>query len=161
MNYPLQDELLLIRGTRSFLLVAKTTEKFALCIETMHEEYCQGIQPGDLVVISAPEGGAIEPALMLTELVRTYHLPLLVLPKSHPGSRRIRYVVSVGTEISTNCSILRGTHPEQHLICSSDELGGITLKTTGTGVDLLHVPGEVSLTPVKSPILPKIIELPG
>jgi hypothetical protein len=157
MNYPLQDELLLIRGSRSFLLVAKTMEKFALCIETMEEEYCQGVQLGDLVIVSAPEGGAIEPALMLAELVRTYHLPLLVLPKSHPGSRRIRYVVSVGPEISTNCSIRRGTHPDQHLICSSDELAGLNLKKTDTGVEMPHVPNGLLFKRVKIPVFPEIM----
>jgi hypothetical protein len=157
MNYCLKDELLLIRGTRSFLLVAKAMEKFALCIETMEEEYCQGVKPGDLVVVSAPEGGAIEPAQMLVELVRTYHLPLLVLPKPHPGSWRIRYVVSVGSKISTNCSIQRGTHPEQHLICSSEELAGLILKTTDTGVEIPTVPDGLSFRRVKIPTNPEIM----
>ena len=63
---------------------------------------------------------------MLMELVRTWHVPLLVLPRNHPGSRRISRVVSVAPEVRTSCSITRGTHPEQHLICSSDELAGIS-----------------------------------
>ena len=122
MNHALDDELLLIRGKQSFLLVALVKKSFGLCIETSRDEYCQGVEAGDLVVVSAPEDGAIEPALMLIDLVRTFHVPLLVLPKDHPGSRRISYVVSVGPEIFTSCSIQRGTHPDQHLICSSDEL---------------------------------------
>ena len=90
--------------------------------------------PGDLVVVSAPEGGPVEPALMLLELVRTYHLPLIVLPRNHPGSKRIPYVVSVAPEIQTSRSIVRGTHPEQHLICSSDELAGLTVSGTRDGI---------------------------
>ncbi len=112
MNYTLADEMLLIRGKQSFLLVAKVKSNFGLCIETSDDEYIQGVEAGDLVVVSAPEGGAVEPALMLIDLVRTFHVPLLVLPKNHPGSRRISYVVSVGPEIFTSCSIQRGTHPE-------------------------------------------------
>ena len=139
MNYP-PDALLLIQGEHSFLLVSRVKDRFALCIETSHEEYCQGVDAGDLVVVSAPEGGAVEPALMLMDLVRTFHVPLLVLPKDHPGSRRISYVVSVGPEIFTSCSIRRGTHPEQHLICSSDELAGITLKGSGRTVDISPLP---------------------
>jgi hypothetical protein len=143
MNYALDDELLLIRGEQSFLLVAKVKNRFGLCIETAHDEYCQDVEAGDLVVVSAPEDGVIEPALMLIDLVRTFHVPLLVLPKDHPGSRRISYVVSVGPEIFTSCSIRRGTHPDQHLICSSDELAGITLKRSEYGVDVFPLPESI------------------
>jgi len=136
MNYALDDELLLIRGKQSFLLVAKVKSRFGLCIETCEDEYCQGVETGDLVVVSAPEGGAVEPALMLIDLVRTFHIPLLVLPKNHPGSRRVSYVVSVGPEIFTSCSIQRGTHPDQHLICSSGELSGVTMTGKNGGVDI-------------------------
>jgi hypothetical protein len=140
MIFSLDDELLLIRGKKSFLLIALVKNRFGLCIETSHDEYCQGVNAGDLIVVSAPEDGAVEPAVMLIDLVRTYHVPLLVLPKDHPGSRRISYVVSVGPEIFTSCSIQRGTHPEQHLICSSDELAGITLKRSEQGVNIWPLP---------------------
>lgn len=143
MNYALDDEVLLIRGKQSFLMIALVKNSFGLCIETSHDEYCQGVEAGDLVVVSAPEDGAIEPALMLIDLVRSFHLPLLVLPKDHPGSRRISYVVSVGPEIFTSCSIRRGTHPDQHLICSSDELAGITLKRSEHGVHISPLPDGI------------------
>jgi hypothetical protein len=145
MNYPLDDKLLLIRGKESFLIVGTVKSGFGLCIETSHDEYCQSVDEGDLVVVSAPEGGDVEPALMLMDLVRTFHIPLLVLPKDHPGSRRISYVVSVGPEILTSCSIKRGTHPEQHLICSGDELTGITLKRSRYGVEISSLPGGIIL----------------
>ena len=140
MNYSLDNDLLLIRGKYSFFVIALVKNRFSLCIETSSDEYCQGVDAGDLIVVSAPEDGAIEPALMLIDLVRTYHVPLLVLPKGHPGSRRISYVVSVGPEIFTSCSIQRGTHPEQHLICSSDELAGISLKRSEHGVNISPLP---------------------
>jgi hypothetical protein len=143
MNFALDDEVLLIRGKQSFLLIALVKNSFGLCIETSQDEFCQGVEAGDLVVVSAPEGGAIEPALMLIDLVRIFHVPLLVLPKDHPGSRRISYVVSVGPEIFTSCSIRRGTHPDQHLICSSDELAGITLKRSEHGVSIYPLPDGI------------------
>jgi hypothetical protein len=153
MKYPLEDGLLLIRGAYSFLLVGKAEEQFSLCIETSTEEFCQGVLRGDVIVVSAPEGGAIEPALMLMELVRTWHVPLLVLPRNHPGSRRISRVVSVAPEVHTSCSITRGTHPEQHLICSSDELAGMVLKGTDRGVEILHMHKEVAVSRVNYQIL--------
>jgi hypothetical protein len=149
MMYPLIDELLLIRTGHSFLLVAKANALFGLCIETTTNEFCQTVEPTDLVVVSAPEDGAIEPAMMLIEFVRTYHLPLIVLPKDHPGSKRFTYLVSVAPEISTDCSIQRGTHPEQHLVCSSEGLAGITLKGTRHGVEISPVRAGISLYRIK------------
>jgi hypothetical protein len=153
MIHTIDDESLLIKGNQSFLLVALVKNNFGLCIETALDEYVQGVEAGDLVVVSAPEGGAVEPALMLIDLVRTFHVPLLVLPKNHPGSKRISYVVSVGPEIFTSCSIRRGTHPEQHLICSSDELSGISLKRIEHGVDVYALPDSIFPRKIKYEII--------
>ncbi len=144
MIVPLRDELLLISGTHSFLLAAKANAQFALRIETPDREYCQTIDPSDLVVVSAPEGGALEPAIMLAEFVRTYRMPLIVLPKNHPGSKHFSYLVSAGPMITTSCIIQRGTHPEQHLVCSSDELAGTTLKGHPDGVEIVILPPGAS-----------------
>src|SRR5512138_1299968 len=148
MRYPLEDGLLLIRGERSFLLVGKAVDRFALCIETSTEEFCQGIVPGDVIVVSAPEGGPVEPAIMLMDLVRTYHVPLLVLPRNHPGSKRISRVVSVAGEIHTSCTITRGTHPGQHLVCSSDELAGLSIRGVPGGLEIAGLPAGASVHPV-------------
>ncbi len=138
-------EFLLISGSRSFLLVAQAGATFALCIETMDQEYCQTLEPYDLVAASAPEGGPIEPAIMLIEFVRKYRIPVTVLPRNHPGSKRFPYLVSAGPEIHTRCNIRRGTHPEQNLLCSHDELGGIVLKGSETGVEILNLPDEATV----------------
>jgi len=159
MKYPLADEVLLIRGNKSFLLVAKAGRPFCLCIETSTEEICQGVEPTDLIVVSAPEGGPLEPAMMLVDLVRSYQTPLLVLPKDHPGSRRISRVVSVAPEIFTSCSIRRGTHPEQHLVCSSDELAGMMLKGTVEGIEISGLPLSASIRAVKCRITTELPEI--
>jgi hypothetical protein len=153
MKYPLDDGFLLVRGDRSFLLIGKANDRFPLCIETATEEFSMGVMPGDVIVVSAPEGGPLEPALMLMDLVRTYHVPLLVLPKDHPGSRRISRVVSVAPEVHTSCSIRRGTHPEQHLVCSSDELAGLSIRGEPAGLDIEGLPAGASLQTVRYRIL--------
>jgi hypothetical protein len=145
MIWPLKGEFLLISGPCSFLLVAQADACFALCIETMEQEYCQTLEPHDLVAASAPVGGPLEPAVMLIEFVRKYRMPVTVLPRNHPGSKRFSYLVSAGPEIHTSCSIKRGTHPEQHLLCSHDELTGMVLKGTGSGVEILHLPQDVTV----------------
>lgn len=144
MILPLGDELLLIEGPSSFLLVGKVREPFALCIETYQEEYCQTLCEGDLVAVSAPEGGDVEQARMLLELVRTFHTPLVVLPADHPGSRRLSMVVSAGPEVLLACGIRRGTHPEQHLICASAELAGTRIRRTADGVEISNLSPDVS-----------------
>ena len=68
MIHPLTDEFLLISGEHSFLLAAKVNARFGLRIETMDTEYSQTVDPEDLVVVSAPEGGSLEPAIMLALL---------------------------------------------------------------------------------------------
>lgn len=148
MIHPIEDEFLLIRGTHSFLLVARAGARFALCIETSDQEYCQTLDPQDLVAASAPEGGAIEPALMLIEFVRKFRMPVTVLPRDHPGSRRFSYLVSAGSEIHTCCNIRRGTHPEQHLICSSEELTGMILRGVDSGVEIIQMPDTASVCKV-------------
>jgi len=150
MNGSVCNDVLLVKGSHSFLLIGSVCEKFALALETRDEEYIQAVHPGDIIVVSAPEGGSVEPALMLLELVRTYHIPLVVLPRDHPGSKRIPYVVSVAPEIRTNCSIIRGTHPEQHLICSSDELAGLTMRMTDRGITISPLPSTLSVEKISS-----------
>ncbi|MFA5613476.1 MAG: alpha/beta hydrolase [Methanoculleus sp.] len=140
---PLKEDLLIIRGKNSFLLVGKAGSRFPLCIETPDDEYCQAVDPDDLIIVSMPEGGPVGQARMMLELIRQYHIPLVVLPKGHPGSKRLSMVVSVAPEILLACDIQRGTHPEQHLICSSMELSGLSLTGISGGVMMKNLPPGV------------------
>ena len=144
------NEFLLVRTDPSFLVVARANARFALCIETESGEYCQGVDPTDLIVVSAPEGGDPQAGVMLIELVRRHHTPLIVLPRNHPGSRRLRYVVSAGPVITTDCSIRRGTHPEQHLICASGALSGMTIEGAEEGVKISPGPSGAVVTRFRS-----------
>ncbi len=155
MIVPLGDGYLCIQSTHSFLLVGKVLSPFHLFIETYSDELCQYLEQGDLVVVSAPEGGDLGQAMILLELIREYHAPLVVLPKGHPGSARLKMVISAGDEIELNCSIQRGTHPKQHLLCGSEEMAGMVLKRTGDGVAVsggeefhyLHISRMVTVPP--------------
>jgi hypothetical protein len=140
---PDPDTLLLIEGTRSFLLAGVSGTRFPLCLETSGGEICTTIEEGDIVAVSAPEGGPLEPAVMLLELVRTYRHPVVVLPHGHPGSRRLQYVVSSAPEIVLSCAIQRGTHPDQHLLCSSDELAGVILTGSPGHIETGELPPGV------------------
>ncbi|MCQ1538744.1 alpha/beta hydrolase [Methanocalculus taiwanensis] len=137
------DRLVLIRGQSSFLICARAGRKFPLMIETVDSEYVQGIYPDDIIAVSAPEGGELIPACYLLDLVRKYNQPLLVLPRGHPGSGRLRYVVSAGSKILLSCEIMRGTHPKQHLICSSAELAGLEISGENGSILIKNLPDAV------------------
>ncbi|MBP2133592.1 hypothetical protein J2128_001546 [Methanomicrobium sp. W14] len=136
MKISLKDEYILIKGKESFLVAALAGELFVLFIETSEKELCQTIEKDDIIAVSAPEGGDIMHAAVLIELVRKYRQPLVVLPKEHPGSKRLKMVVSAGQSIYTRCDIKRGTHPEQNVICASEELGDISLYSHGGGIEI-------------------------
>lgn len=127
-------DYILIKGKNSFLLLGIADELFTLFIETEKKELCQTVRKGEIIVVSAPEGGDLRHAAMLLELVRTYHQPLVVLKKGHPCSKRLKMVVSAGSKVVMKCDILRGTHPEQDVICSSDELSDIYIESLGDEV---------------------------
>jgi len=147
MNFPLSgDECLLVEGDSSFILVGTSAERFSLCIETYDAEFCQTVEAGDLIVVSAPEGGNPRQAWMLLELVRTFHQPLLVLSKDHPGAKRLSMVVSVAPKIVLHSKIRRGTHPEQHLVCSSEEMNGLSLEKTPEGVLFSKNEGDLKVS---------------
>jgi len=152
---PLGGDLLLIQGECSLLLVGKAGSRFTLFIEAPDDEYCQGVDPDDLVAVSMPEGGPLEQARMMLELVRRYRVPLVVLPKDHPGSKRLSMVVSVAPEILLSCDIRRGTHPEQHLLCSSTELSGLSIAGIPGGVSIKHLPLGVAVTHLKTENSPR------
>jgi hypothetical protein len=145
MKYPVGDRILTINGLHSFLLVARAGHSFDLCIESCTGEIFQAVEPDDLVVVSAPEGGAVEPAVFLLQLVKNYHMPLLVLPRDHPGAGRLTLLVSVAGKILTSCTIRRGTHPDQHLLCSSEELAGILLRGEEGAVVVENLPSSSTI----------------
>lgn len=140
MIIPLPEADLLIQAPSSFLLIGLVREPFNLFIESSAEEYCQHLISGDLIAVSAPEGGSLRQASLLLELIRTWHAPLIVLPSGHPGSERLKMVVSAGDQITLNCSIQRGTHPQQTVICSSDELAGVSLQSSDGGIEISMLP---------------------
>jgi hypothetical protein len=140
----------MLEGPESFVLAGQPSANFPLCIEYPEGECCHTICQDDLVVVSAPEGGPREPALMLLELVRTYHVPLIVLPRGHPGSRRLHFVVSAGSTIHLSCRIQRGTHPEQHLLCAGADLGGMVLEGQVNALHLHHVPVSLQVCRILS-----------
>lgn len=148
MFCPLGDGYLVLEGASSFLAVGRALRRLPLCIETVESEVVQGLDPDDLVAASAPSGGPLAPALMLIELVRRYGMPLVVLPRGHPGSRRLGIVVSAGPVVRIACDIQRGTHPEQDVLCGADEFAGLVLRGIPGGVEVEGGPPGLAIRTV-------------
>ena len=60
--------------------------------------------------------------------------PIIVLPKDHPSSKRLKMVLSVGESIRLDCDITPGTHPEQDILCSCNSLSGLKIEKSKSGV---------------------------
>ncbi|MDK2974351.1 MAG: hypothetical protein PWP08_722 [Methanofollis sp.] len=143
---PGAGDLFLIRGPSSFLLGGVARDRFALPVNTAEDVYFEPVRPGDLVCVSAPEGGPLRAAAMLLLLVRDHHFPVFALPKGHPGSAWVPMVISTAPLIALSCGIVRGTHPDQHLLCSSAELAGIVLRGGGGAVAVEGLPAGCTIS---------------
>jgi len=143
---PGAGDLFLVQGSSSFLLGGIVRERFALPVNAADDVYFEPVRPGDLVCVSAPEGGSLRAAAMLLLLVRDHHFPVFALPKGHPGSAWVPMVISTAPSITLSCGIVRGTHPDQHLLCSSAELAGIILRGRGDTVTVEGLPAECTIS---------------
>ncbi|HUL61424.1 MAG TPA: hypothetical protein VLT35_00050 [Methanocella sp.] len=105
-------------------------------IETDAEELVQFLEEDDLLAASAFAAGegARRSIACILYLVREGGMPLLVLPKGHPGTRRLPLVLSAGPEIRLSSCIVPGTHPEQDVLCGRGALDGVVLRGTPGGV---------------------------
>ena len=74
-------------------------------------------------------------------MIREVGSPFIVLPKKHPASKRLRIVVSAGDRTRISCSITPGTHPEQDILCGTDEFDGIEIKGVKGGVEISDLAG--------------------
>ena len=126
--------------------VLKAAGRKHVFIETEKEELVQFLDPDDLLAVSCFFGGqeareAIQ--CMLVLLVRS-GMPLLVLPKEHPATKRLPMVVSAGERIRLTSCIVPGTHPEQDVLCARGGLDGLVL----TGI-----PGKLLVEGVRESIV--------
>jgi len=97
---------------------------------------------------SADENALLRGLKCVIFMLRELNSPLIVLPKGHPATKRLRTVVSVGKRIVLSCEITPGTHPEQHLLCSPSEFNGVEILAYKGGVLFKGLSDAVSLEKV-------------
>ncbi len=117
--------------------MAKTLGNF-FYLETQVEEVVLFTEPDDLMVASSfGVGEKVRRGLRCTIYqLRELEAPLIVLPKGHPASPRLKTVVSIGPRTRLSCKIQPGTHPEQDILCGSEEFHGL---------EVLAMPGGAAI----------------
>jgi len=133
-----RNEMLLVRGNSGTLAVVKVGKQRQFLVETPEREIVLAMGPEALLVASGFGTGAqmVNGLRCVLYMIREVNSPLIVLPKNHPASARLKIVVSVGKRIVLSCDITPGTHPEQHLLCGMKEFDGAEILGVEGGVEL-------------------------
>lgn len=132
-------EVLFLQGSTGVVGLAKFGKKGSIFMGTPDlEEIAIFMGPDDLIAVSAFDtGNRVEKGIKsMIHLLREMGAPLVVLPDDHPTSKRLPLVISCGELVHLDCQIQPGTHPEQDILCACDELSGLKIKATSTGVEI-------------------------
>jgi len=133
-----EDEIAYLMGLRGTLAIAKTNGNF-FYLETETVEVVLFTDAEDLIVASSQGvGEKVRRGLCCTIYqLRELGAPLIVLPKGHPASPRLKTVVSIGSSTRLSCKIESGTHPEQDVLCGSEEFHGAQVLAKPGGAEIL------------------------
>jgi hypothetical protein len=138
------DEIAYLLGQTGTVALAKTLGNF-FYLDTEVEEVVLFTEPKDIIVASAfGTGERIRRGLRCTIYqIRELNSPLIVLPKGHPASPRLKSVVSIGPRIKMSCEIAPGTHPEQDVLCGSEEFHGLEVLADPEGAVVNSFSGKI------------------
>jgi hypothetical protein len=132
------DEVAYLCGRTGTFAVAKTLGKF-FYLETQADEIVLFTEPEDLMVASSfGVGEKVRRGLRCTIYqLRELDAPLIVLPKGHPASPRLKTVVSIGPRTRLSCKIHPGTHPEQDVLCGPEEFHAMEVLAAPGGAAIM------------------------
>ena len=132
------NEMLLVPGNSGTVAVVKVGVQRQFFVDTPEREIVLAMGPEELLVASGfGTGEAIVKGLKcLLYMIRELNSPLIVLPKNHTASARLKMVLAAGRRIVFSCDITPGTHPEQHLLCAMTEFDGGEIIGVEGGVEL-------------------------
>jgi len=138
------DEIAYLCGSESTVAIAKALGKI-FYMETEKEEVAIFTEHGDLIVASTFSSGqkALRGLKCTIFQIRELESPLIVLPKGHPASPRLKVVVSIGPKTRLCCNIQAGTHPEQDVLCGSGEFEGLEITSDPLGASAENFTGRL------------------
>jgi hypothetical protein len=131
-------EILFISRNNFFLGLVKTLGK-SFFLETDKEEIVLGTGNNDILAVSSLVNELRMKRIMISALysIRELSFPLVILNKGHPASKRLKLVYGCGDRILLDSCIVAGTHPAQHLLCSTEDLSGLIILAKKDGVEIL------------------------
>lgn len=131
-------QLLVVQGKTGTLAIVKVGQTRQFLVETPDREIVLGVGPEAVLVASGfgTDDPIVNGLKCVLYLIREVGSPLIVLPKDHPASARLKIVLAVGPRIVLSCQITPGTHPEQHLLCTMPEFEGVEILGVEGGVEL-------------------------
>ncbi len=137
-----EKEMLLLKGKEGVLGIVKAGGK-QFFLETDKEEIILALEPEDLLVASGfgTDKSIINGLKCVLYMIREVGSPFIVLPKKHPASKRLKVVVSAGDKTRISCNIIPGTHPEQDILCGSEEFDGVEIYGVKGGVEFKNLTG--------------------
>lgn len=137
---PLQyDEIIFLKGNTGTVGVAKFGKNGHIFIGTPDkEEIVMFLEQDDIIAVSAlnSDPQSEDGIKSLIFLLREMGAPLVVLPSDHPTSQRLTMVASCGENVRLDCEITPGTHPEQDILCTCDDLSGVEIKAVKGGLEI-------------------------
>ncbi len=138
-----KNEMLLLRGDEGTIGIVKVGENKQFFLETEKEEILLALEPDDLLVASGfgTDKKVVSGLKCTLYMIREVGSPFIVLPKKHPASKRLKIVVSAGDRTKISCKIIPGTHPEQDILCGSDEFDGVEISGVKGGVEFNNLKG--------------------
>ncbi|MHC1599743.1 MAG: hypothetical protein ACXQS5_02850, partial [Candidatus Methanospirareceae archaeon] len=132
------NEMLLVRGNSGTLAVVKVGKQRQFFVDSPEREIVLALGPEALLVASGfgTDERMVNGLRCVLYMIREVNSPLIVLPKNHPASARLKIVVAAGKRIVLSCNITPGTHPEQHLLCGMTEFDGAEILSVEGGMEL-------------------------
>ena len=132
------NEMLLVLGNSGTVAVVKVGVRRQFFVDTPESEIVLALGPEELLVASGFDTGEeiVKGLRCVLYMIRELNSPLIVLPKNHPASARLKMVLAAGKRIVLSCDITPGTHPEQHLLCAMNEFDGAEILGIEGGVEL-------------------------
>ncbi|HNX39697.1 MAG TPA: hypothetical protein PKK11_03865 [Methanothrix sp.] len=145
-----EDEIAYIAGKSGTIALAKTRGDF-FYLETQLQEIILFTDDDDLIVASSfGTGEEIRRGLACTIFqLRELKAPLIVLPKGHPASSRLKTVVSIGPLTRLSCDIQPGTHPEQDVLCGCEEFSGVRVMAAPGGAEIAGLSSSANEITIK------------
>ncbi len=140
VEIPLQyNEIIFLKGNTGTVGVAKFAKNGQIFIGTPDkDEIVMFLEEEDIIAVSSLNDGPYseDGIKSLIFLLRDVGTPLVVLPSDHPTSKRLPMVASCGEKVRLDCNITPGTHPEQEILCTCDDLSGVEIKAIKNGLEI-------------------------